>query len=94
MNVNYSMLYNCVCSNHGGAIWTSSSSYLKMICANKCSCGASSGGHFSYLGASQMNQVEFLSVSNCSHTTSGYYPIRLYYGNQRIDNTNCSMNNA
>jgi len=41
-----------------------------------------------------MNHVEYLSVSNCSHTTSGYYPIRLDYGDQRVDNTKCSMNKA
>jgi len=76
MNVNYSMFYNCVCSSHGGAIYFSSSnSYLRMICANRCSCGVSYSGHFAYLSASQVNQVEYLSVSNCSHTTSGYYTI-------------------
>jgi len=93
MNVNYSIFYNCVCSNYGGAIYFySSNSRLRMICANSCSCGVY--GHFAYLVASQVNQVEYLSVSNCSHTTSGYYPIRLIYGNQRVDNTNSSMNNA
>jgi len=47
MNINYSMFYNCVCSNWGGAIYFSSSnSYLRMICANSCSCGASYVGHF------------------------------------------------
>jgi len=92
MNVNYSMFYNCVCSNWGGAIFFySSNSCLTMICANRCS---ASGYHFAYLIASQVNQVEYLSVSNCSHTTSGYYPIRLDCGNQRVDNINCSMNNA
>ena len=69
-------------------------SYLRMICANSCSCGADYSGHFSYLIASQMNQVEYLSVSNCSNTTSGYCPIRLDFGDQRVDNTNSSMNNA
>jgi len=55
---------------------------------------ASSQLHFAYLIASQVNQVEYLSVSNCSHTTSGTYPIRLESGNQRVDNTNSSLNNA
>jgi len=95
MNINYSMFYNCVCSNYGGAIYfISSNSYLRMICANSCSCGASSGCHFAYLSVSQVNQVEYLSVSNCSHTTDGYWSIYLYSGNQRVDNTNSSMNNA
>jgi len=93
MNVNYSMFYNCVCSNWGGAIYFSSSnSYLRMICANSCSCGTH--GHFAYLSTSQVNQVEYLSVSNCSHTTDGRYSIRLDSGNQRVDNTNSSVNNV
>jgi len=92
MSVNYSMFYNCVCSSSGGAIYFSSSnSYLRMICANSCS---ASSYHFAYLVSSQMNQVDYLSVSNCSHTTSGYYSIRLGTGNQCVDNTNSSMNNA
>jgi len=92
MNFNYSMFYNCVCSNNGGAIcFVSSNSCLRMICANRCS---GYYYHYAYLVASQVNQVEYLSVSNCSHTTSGYYPIVLYTGNQRVDNTNSSMNNA
>jgi len=95
MNVNYSMFYYCVCSNYGGAIYFSSpNSYLRMICANSCSCGASSRYHFAYLSASPVNQVEYLSVSNCSHTTSGYLSIHLESGYQRVDNTNSSMNNA
>jgi len=93
MNVNYSMFYNCVCSNHGGAIYFSSSnSSLRMICANSCS--ASSWYHFAILSASQVNQVEYLSVSNCSHTTSGYCSFCLSSGDQRVYNTNSSMNNA
>jgi len=92
MNVNYSMFYNCVSSSWGGAIcFSSSNSSLRMICANSCS---ASYYHFAYLSASQVNQVEYLSVSNCSHTTSGINSIRLYYGDQRVDNTNSSMNNA
>jgi len=95
MNVNYSMFYNCVSSKDGGAIYFSSSnSYLRMICANSCSCGDYSNFHFAYLSASQVNQVEYLSVSKCSHTTYGYYSICLDTGNQRVDNTNSSMNNA
>jgi len=86
------MFYNCVCSGDGGAIYFySPNSYLRMICANSCS---ASGYHFAYLSAYQVNQVEYLSVSNCSHTTSGYYSILLYTGDQRVDNTNSSMNNA
>jgi len=92
MYVNNSMFYNCVCSNQGGSIFFSSSnSYLRMICANSCS---ASYYHFAYIQTSQMNQIEFLSVSKCSHTSSGYHSIYLFSGNQRLDNTNSSMNNA
>jgi len=92
MNINYSMFYNCVCSQYGGAIYfDSSNSSLRMICANSCS---ASYYHFAGLSTSQVNQVEHLSVSNCSHTTSGDYPIRSLYGDQRVDNTNSSMNKA
>jgi len=92
MNINYSMFYKCTCSNHGGAIYFNSSiSCLRMICSNRCS---ASLYHFSYLYAFQVNQVEYLSASNCSHTTSGSYPIYLHSGNQRVDNTNSSMNKA
>jgi len=95
MNINCSMFNNCVCSLYGGAIYfISSNSCLRMICANSCSCGAYYYAHFARLQASQVNQVEYLSVSNCSHTTSGYYSIWLSSGNQRVDNTNSSMNNA
>jgi len=92
MNINYSMFYNCACSNYGGGIhFISSNSCLKMLCAKGCS---AFNRHFAYLIASQMNQVEYLSVSNCSHTTSGYESIGLSSGHQRVDNTNSSMNNA
>jgi len=93
MNINYSMFYSCCCSIHGGAIYfVSSNSCLRMICANSCS--AYSHYHFAWLQASQMNEVEYLSVSYCSHTPSGYYPTFLYTGSQRVDKTNSSMNNA
>jgi len=95
MNINYSMFYKCVCSNIGGAIYCSfSNSSLRMICANSCSCGKAYHGNFLYIRASQMSQVEYLSVSNCSHTTDGYYTIYFIGGNQRVDNTNSSINKA
>ena len=93
MNINYSMFYNCICSFDGGAIiFSSTNSYLRMICVNRCL--ASSWYHFAWIKASQANHVEYLSITNCSHTTSGYYPIGFDNGNQRVDNTNISMNNA
>jgi len=92
MSINYSMFYTCACSGDGGAIYFSSTnSYLRMICANRCS---ASYYNFAYLTASQENQMEYLSVSYCSNITSGYWSIRIGSGNQRVDNTNSSMNNA
>ena len=92
VNINYSMFYNCVCSSNGGAIYFNSHIiYIRMICASSCN---GNEKHFAYLYTSQVNQVEYLSVSNCSHATSGYSSIYLQRGNQSIDNTNSSMNNA
>ena len=90
MNIQYSMFYSCSCSGDGGAIhFSSSNSCLKSICANTCS-----GDYyqFAYLRASHVNQGEYLSISNCSHTPAGYVSIYLFTGNQRVDNTNSSMN--
>jgi len=93
MNTNYSMFYNCVCSGQGGAIYFDSLiSNLRMICANSCS--SHSECHFAFLSGSQVNQIEYLSVSYCSQTTSGYRSIYSQSGYQRVDNTNSSMNNA
>jgi len=95
MNVNFSMFYRCACSSQGGAIsFSSTNSYLRMICAYRCSCGASYGGHFANIYASQINQFEYLSVSSCSDASYGYYSIFTGKGDQRVDNTNSSMNNA
>jgi len=93
MCVSYSMFYSCICASHGGAIYFySTNSSLKMICANKCSCGSSSEGHFAWLTASQVNIGDYISFSLCSQITSGYYSIRFNTGDQRVDNTNSSMN--
>jgi len=92
MNITITMFYNCTCSSDGGAIlFYSLNLFLNMVCANRCS---ASNFHFSYLRASQTNSVEFLSVSQCSHLTTGYYPICIYNGYQTVYNTNSSMNHA
>jgi len=91
MNVNYTRFYNCL-SNNGGAIYFHSQDLcICMTCAYRCS---ASYYHFAYLRASLLNQIEYLSVSKCSHTTSGYYSVFIMSGNQRINNINSSMNNA
>lgn len=87
MVVSFSTFFNCSCSSNGGAIYFSSfSSVLKRICANKC---AAINKFFAYIESNQLNQAEFLSISmskgNC-------FPIYLNDGNQKIDNSNISMN--
>jgi len=92
MSISYSTFSNCSCSGYGGAIYfQSTNSSMKMICATNCD---ASYCHFSYLRASKVNQVEFLSVTSCSCYTSGFYVLFLQTGDQRVDNTNISMNNA
>ena len=95
MRMDYTMLYNCACSSNGGAIFFySNSSYMGMICANSCSCGAQDSGHFAYIVCINGNEVEYLSVSNCWNNSYGFGPICLNSGNIRVDNMNSSMNQA
>jgi len=89
------MFWNCSSSKWGGAIFfNSENSTLKMICANKCTCGNSYSGHFSYLKALNMNNNEYLSLSYCSISNIGYWTIWMDSGNQRVDRTNISLNKA
>jgi len=91
MNLNSSMFFNCSCTGKGGAVFFSSVSLsLKRICANQCQ--ASSQCHFAYLRSSQNNIIDYLSISSCSKTNLGYYPIWVHYGNQRASYINSSMN--
>ena len=98
MIINFYMFYNCASGNSGdgGAIYFySTNSSLIMICANRCSCASDSySGNFAILSASQVNHVEYLSVTHSSPTKLGRKSIYLIMGNQRMDNTNSSMNNA
>jgi len=97
MNVSNSMFYNCTCSNNGGAIYFySTNSSMKMICANKCSCKGADDfyGQFSYILASKENIVDYASLSLCSHIMAGEAPVLLHSGNQRVDNTNSSLNHG
>jgi len=92
MNVNCSMFYGCFCGLNGGAIYFySTNSYLKMICAYRCSAAS---GLFAYFGASKMNKVEDISVSNNNMPYQEFTTFCLFMGDQKIDNTNSSMNNA
>lgn len=93
MNISFSMFYNCVCSDSGGAIFFSSyNSILRMVCANMCS--SINYGHFAYLYSYLINQVEYLSVSKCSRITEGKYPFMMNSWYQRVDDSNSSMNSA
>ena len=92
MYVSFSMFYNCTCSSWGGAIYfTSDNSVLRMICANECS---AFNGFFASILSSQENLVEYLSASKCSQVTTGRALLSLFSGNQRVGNTNSSMNSA
>jgi len=91
MVIQLTMFYLCSCSISGGAIFFSStSSVMRMICANMCSAG--SQAHFALITASQDNVIEFLSMSKCSFTNSRYYPVILSNGNQQFDKANSSFN--
>jgi len=93
MNINNSMFYNCSCRGDGGAIFFYSfNSNLRMICVYRCS--ASHMYHSAYIQASQVNFAEYLSLSSCSFDTAGDYSLRLYYGNQNVNNINNSLNKA
>jgi len=95
MNVYSSMFYNCVCSQNGGAIYFSSSNiYIRMICAKKFSCGASYSYQFAFFKVSQINQLDYLSVSYCYYATNERYTFYVQNGNQSVKNINSSMNNA
>jgi len=92
MNTLNSMFCNCSCSSEGGAIYFKSvNSNLKMICANRCSATTS---HFAFASGTNQNHVEYLSSCYCSYQTSGDSSLILYFGNQIIDKTNNSLNNA
>lgn len=91
--VSLSMFYKCKCQKIGGAIFfKAANAVLSMICANMCS--ALSEDHFALFQATNVNQMEYLSISSCSDSPNGIYPIRLYNGNQIIDKSNSSMNIA
>jgi len=90
MNVNYSVFLSCISNGQGGAIYFSSTNiYLRMVCAYGCS---ASYCHFAYLNAIMLNHVEYLSVSYCSNTTTGYLTFRISSGNQFVHNINSSIN--
>jgi len=92
LNIYDSMFYNSSSTVFGGAIsFNSKSSFLRMTCANRCSAQYQ---HFANLVALDVNEVEYLSVTLCSYTTSGYIPYRLCTANKSVTNTNNSMNCA
>jgi len=95
LNVKSSMFFNCSCSGSGGAIYfLSPYSNIGMVCANRCSCKSGAGGHFAYLQSWKVNQIDYLSLSQCNYLSSGCCSIQLEYRNLSVDNTNSSMNKA
>jgi len=93
MSLSYSVFYNCIAKNGGAIYFSSSSSYLNMICASRCSAGTAYY-HFAYLVSSVVNHVEYTSFSNCSDTTLGFYSIYIKSGEQSVKNINSSMNHC
>jgi len=91
MNISYSMFFNCSTSAGGGAIYVfeSDNSDLRMVCAHYC---VSTSNNFACLGASMKNNVEYISVSYCNPTTTGYYAVYLKDGNMILDKSNISKN--
>jgi len=91
MNITQSTFYNCASFDNGGAInlEKSSNSTLKMVCANRCTAGYY---HFAYLKTNEKNSADYLSIAKCSHSTTGYYPIYFSSLQQRLENSNSSMN--
>lgn len=93
--VSSSIFFNCFSSSSGGAIYFSSAiSNLQRICSFMCSCGSTNNGNFAIILSDNINHVDFLSIASCSNFTNGYYSIIIFYGNQRIDNTNSSSNSC
>jgi len=93
MKIANSVFDSCSCSYNGGAIhFKSLDSEIKMICAHRCF--SQFINNFASIEATQNNSVNYLSMSSCSITTSGLMVCQIIFGNQNVDNSNCSMNKA
>jgi len=89
LQIRNSMFFRCTSSNYGGAIYfISENSSIKDVCAYKCTANYY---HFAYLDASKHNHVEHLSMSLCSNSTSGSYPLYMKHGISSLINTNISF---
>ena len=91
-NIFFTTFLSCLASN-GGAIYFSSksSSLIKMACISKC---YAQENHFAYVESSKTNQIEYLSISQCTNITTGKHVIKLWFGDQKFDNSNSSFNNV
>jgi len=88
-----SMFYHISCGFDGGSVFLDcEKSNMNRVCAH-CSTAAKSY-HFAFISASQINRIEFLSISLCANSTHGSQSFSLYYGSQKLLNSNSSMNNA
>ena len=93
LSIEDSVFYNSSSVGNGGAIYFSSTysqSQLKRICGIKC---LSNYYQFGFIKTNNnyINQIEFISLSQCSYEYSqGYYTFQLNYGIQIISNVNSS----
>jgi len=88
------MFFSCSSGNQGGALYlvVYTRIYLSKICAN--SCYTLLYGHFGILFSHLENEIFFLSVSNCSYSKSGFFPVSFYDGFQKLFESNFSNNYA
>jgi len=92
LSIYSSMFYYCVCSSNGGAVFFDSTNIVaKFICASYCSAVSY---NFAYICASENVDINYLSISSCSYTTSGNYALVTGSGHETLDNMNSSLNNA
>jgi len=88
------------CISQSGAVvtitGTSTGVVFNQVCVSACYNTATGwvAGQFCYVSDSSISILEYISVIECSpaNVRTGSDPIVIYYGNQKIANTNCSEN--
>jgi len=92
LSVTQTIFYFCTSSSNGGAIYFSSStSFLNMICADKC---GSASGNFAYFSTSTENYIGYLSILNSYHISNELSTLCTFFGDQNIKGSNSSFNQA
>jgi len=93
MSIESSVFYNCACNDEGGAIYCNlNNSIIKRVCASKCS--GQEFDHFGLVQASNVNLIEYLTISSCAESNTGSVTFSVGKGNQVINNINCSNNHV